>query len=100
MKDADRSPAGVITAPPHREVTHLLNAFDHRLARGHPDLSPDRRKWLQPRTDGAENALDVSRDQILLVHFDHRGFSSLACRYISDARSRSFLRSNSIPSVW
>ena len=100
MNAADRSPAGVITAPPHREVTHLLDAFDHRLARSRPHLSPDRGKWLQPRTNGAKNTLDVSRDQILLAHFDHGRFSSLACRYISDARSGSFLRSNSFPSVW
>ena len=82
------------------KVTDLIHSCEQILARGVTDFSPDGRQRLQPRIDGAENALYVGRDQIFMAYVDHRRFSSLACRYISEARSGSSLRSNSFPSVW
>jgi hypothetical protein len=99
MNEADRSPCRRDHRTPDRKVAQLLDAFGHVLARRGSHFPPDGRQRFQGRTDGSENALHFCSDQSLPAHFDHILFSSLACRYISEARSRSSFRSNSILSV-
>ncbi len=86
--------------PSNRKVPDLIYSCEQTLTRRVPDFSPDHCERLQARVDGAENTLYVGCDQIFLAYADHRRFSSLAYRCISEARSGSSLRSNRIPSVW
>ena len=71
----------------HRELSNLVDALLYLFAGSRPYPPVEGRQRLQCGTDGTQQALHVGRDQTLTADSDHVSFSSLALRYISNARS-------------